>query len=156
MVARAFCPKRMTTMQPTASPRPSRSEIPRRTAGPTLTRPSSATRIGVPFRVAPTTTFPLSASDLRLAARPPPQPHPPAPDRRPVPGGAHHHILDVRERLEVAQPAHHVFTLGQLDHHGPDVRVGVLNRGHDRGDWNAIAEQPGRVQIHLILLLEPA
>ena len=64
MVVRAFCPNRITTMPPTASPRPSYSATPRRTAGPTYTRPSSATRIGVPDDVAPTTMFSMSASDL--------------------------------------------------------------------------------------------
>jgi hypothetical protein len=65
MVARAFSPKRMTTMPPTASPRPSRSAMPRRAAGPTVTRPSSATRTGTPLAVAPTTTSSMSAMDLR-------------------------------------------------------------------------------------------
>ncbi len=65
IVVSAFWPKRMTTMPPTASPRPSRSAMPRRIAGPTVTRPSSATRIGVPSLVAPTTTFSMSPMDLR-------------------------------------------------------------------------------------------
>ena len=65
MVASAFWPNRITTMPPTASPRPSRSAMPRRMAGPTLTRPSSATRIGVPRFVAPTTTFSMSLTFLR-------------------------------------------------------------------------------------------
>ena len=65
IVVSAFCPKRMMTIAPTASPRPSSSAMPRRTAGPTLTRPSSATRMGVPSAVAPTTTFSMSSMDFR-------------------------------------------------------------------------------------------
>ena len=37
IVVSAFCPNRMTTIAPTASPRPSSSATPRRTAGPTFT-----------------------------------------------------------------------------------------------------------------------
>ena len=65
IVVSAFSPKRITTMPPTASPRPSRSAMPRRTAGPIVTRPNSATRTGVPAAVAPTTTFSMSPMDLR-------------------------------------------------------------------------------------------
>ena len=65
IVVSAFSPKRITTIPPTASPRPSSSATPRRTAGPTETRPSSATRIGVPRGVAPITTFSMSEMDLR-------------------------------------------------------------------------------------------
>ena len=118
IVSRAFSPNRITTMPPTASPRPSSSAMPRRTAGPMLTRPSSATRTGVPFAVAPTTTFSMSA-----------------------------------DRLEVAQPADHVLALRELHDHGADVGVGVLDRGHDRGDRDAVALQLGGIEIDLVLLL---
>ena len=65
IVVSAFCPNRITTIPPTASPRPSISATPRRTAGPMVTCPSSATRMGVPLGAAPTTTFSMSEIDLR-------------------------------------------------------------------------------------------
>ena len=65
IVVSAFWPNRITTMPPTASPRPSSSAMPRRIAGPMETRPSSATRIGVPARDACTTTFSMSLMLLR-------------------------------------------------------------------------------------------
>ncbi len=65
MVASAFSPKRITTMPPTTSPRPSRSATPRRTSGASWTSATSATRIGVPDVVAPTTTFSMSSRPSR-------------------------------------------------------------------------------------------
>jgi hypothetical protein len=66
------------------------------------------------------------------------------------------HLLDVADRLEVAEPAHHVLALGELHHHRADVGVGVLDGAHDGGDGHAVGLQLGRVDVHLVLLLEAA
>ena len=60
MVASAFSPKRMTTIPPTASPRPFRSATPRRTSGASRTSATSATRMGMPWPVEATTTSSMS------------------------------------------------------------------------------------------------
>ena len=78
------------------------------------------------------------------------------PDRGPIRRCTHDNVLDVRERFEVAQPAHHVFALGQLDDHGADVGVRILDRCHHGGNRDAVAEQLGRVEIDLVLFLESA
>ena len=62
---RAFSPKRMTMMPPTASPFPSSSATPRRMSGPRRTCATSRTRIGVPREFAPSETFSMSATDFR-------------------------------------------------------------------------------------------
>ena len=49
ITSRAFSPWRMTTMPPTVSPLPSRSETPRRISGPRPTVATSRMRTGVPF-----------------------------------------------------------------------------------------------------------
>ena len=51
----------MITIPATTSPWPLRSAAPRRGAGPSCTEATSATRIGVPFAVAPTATFSMSS-----------------------------------------------------------------------------------------------
>ena len=65
MTSRAFSPLRITTMPPTASPFPSRSEMPLRISGPSDTRPMSPMVSGVPFSFVLTTIFPMSSTDLR-------------------------------------------------------------------------------------------
>ena len=64
---RAFSPCRMTTMPPTVSPRPSRSETPRRISGPISTRPTSRSSTGVP----PAPTFTTICSKSATAPRVP-------------------------------------------------------------------------------------
>ena len=65
MVARAFSPKRMTTIPPTTSPRPSRSATPRRTSGAVRTVATSRTRTGTPWSDERTTTSPMSSMPCR-------------------------------------------------------------------------------------------
>ena len=63
-------------------------------------------------------------------------------------------ILDVGDRFEVAKSPHHVLALGQLHHHRADIAVGALNGTHDARNRNAVREELGRVDVHLILLFE--
>ncbi len=61
ITSRAFSPWRITTIPPTVSPRPSRSETPRRISGPRATWPTSRSSTGVPFSSVLSTIFSRSA-----------------------------------------------------------------------------------------------
>src|SRR5690606_35153466 len=66
-------------------------------------------------------------------------------DGRAVRRGADYDVLDVFDGLEIAESAHHVLALAQLDDHRPDVGIGVLDRLHDRGDGDAVPLELGRI-----------
>ena len=77
-------------------------------------------------------------------------------DRRAAGRGGHHHVLDVRERLEVAGPAHHVLTFRELHHHRAHVGVRGLHGTHHLRHGETVGEHPRRIEVDLVLLLEPA
>ena len=65
MTSSAFSPARMMTIPATVCPLPSSSAMPRRSSGPSWTRATSFTRIGVPRWLVPTTTCSMSWIDRK-------------------------------------------------------------------------------------------
>ncbi len=77
-------------------------------------------------------------------------------DRRAVIRGADHDLLDVFQPLQVSEPADHVLTLGELEHHRADVLVRRPDRLHHACDRDPESSQLDRVDGDFVDLLVSA
>src|SRR5207302_3596376 len=65
-------------------------------------------------------------------------------------------LLDVPDSTEVAEPADRVVRARDFHRAGPDVLVGPAHHGYDLARRDAVGEEPGRVEQHLVLAHESA
>ncbi len=65
-------------------------------------------------------------------------------------------LLDVADRSRVSAAAHHVLGAGELDEAAADVVVPLADRIDDLLNRDLVGEERLGLQVHLVLLLEPA
>src|ERR1043166_1207251 len=65
-------------------------------------------------------------------------------------------VFDVCDAFDVAAPAHEVFRGRDFKYPATDIGVACLDRAHDVGQRNAVAEKFVRIEIDLVLLHEAA